>query len=276
MIRAFSRSTGAVAGGSFDGPLLELKLCHVTYGLVPALRGVSLKVQPGEMVALLGANGAGKTTTLRAISGLVGVRSGQVLFKGQPIQGLTPPQVVRRRIAQMPEGRELFPQLTVKENLRYGYWPNRQDRPGFTRELNHIYEVFPRLSERAGQKAGTLSGGEQQMLTAGMALMSRPELLLVDELSLGLAPIVVRQLFDVLKKVNEAGTAILLDEQFVPLALANTERAYVLAKGEVVLEGRSAELKDSQELVASYMGGAKSADEAAGSPTEPAAVTKER
>jgi branched-chain amino acid transport system ATP-binding protein len=260
MILPWGRTRADAPTRTHNGPVLELALCHVSYGLVPALRGVNLKVQPGEMVALLGANGAGKTTTLRAISGLVGVKSGQVLFKGQPLNNLTPPQVVRRGVAQMPEGRELFPQLTVRENLRYGYWPHRSDRAGFKRDLDQVFEAFPKLSERSGQKAGTLSGGEQQMLTAGMALMSRPELLLVDELSLGLAPLIVRQLFDVLRKVNESGTAVLLVEQFVPLALGNTERAYVLAKGEVVLEGKSADLKDSKELVASYLGGAAPAE----------------
>ncbi|MGI8609336.1 MAG: ABC transporter ATP-binding protein [Candidatus Dormibacteria bacterium] len=239
-----------------SGPLLQLKLCHVRYGLVPALRGVSLDVGEGEMVALLGANGAGKSTTLRAISGLVEPHSGQILFGGQRIDSLSAPQVVKRGIAHLPEGRELFPALTVRENLRYGYWPRRKDRHGFKEQLDQIYEVFPRLSERSGQKASTLSGGEQQMLAVGMALMSKPKLLLVDELSLGLAPKVVADLYEVLGRVNATGTAILLVEQFVLLALANTSRAYVLSKGEVALTRPSSELKDDPALLESYLGGA--------------------
>jgi branched-chain amino acid transport system ATP-binding protein len=238
-----------------SAPILKLELLHVRYGLVPALRGVSIEVGEGEMVALLGANGAGKTTTLRAISGIVKPHSGRIQFDGRRVDGMAPYRVVGRGIAQMPEGRELFPSLTVMENLRYGYWPNRKDRRGFSTLADQIFEAFPRLRERRRQKAGTLSGGEQQMLTAGIALMSRPRLLLVDELSLGLAPMVISQLFEVLREVNRRGTAVLLVEQFVPLALANTERAYVLAKGEVVMSGRSAELRDNPDLVATYLGG---------------------
>ncbi len=236
--------------------LLEMTLCHVRYGLVPALRGVSLHVGRGEMVALLGANGAGKTTTLRAISGLIHPHAGEIRFDGARIDQLSPPQVVRHGIAHLPEGRDLFPQLSVKENLRYGYWPQRKDRAGYLPQLEEVLEAFPRLRERASQRAGTLSGGEQQMLGVGMALMSRPKLLIVDELSLGLAPRIVAQLFEILTMVNQRGMSILLVEQFVPLALANTHRAYVLAKGEVVVAKASADLKDDPELVASYLGGA--------------------
>jgi branched-chain amino acid transport system ATP-binding protein len=235
-------------------PLVEVSLCHVRYGLVPALRGVTLTVGEGEMVALLGANGAGKTTTLRAISGLIHPHSGTITYRGERIDQLLPPQVVRRGIAHLPEGRDLFPQLSVKENLRYGYWPCRKDRAGYHATLEEVLETFPRLRERASQRAGTLSGGEQQMLATGMALMSRPQLLLVDELSLGLAPRVVGQLYEVLREVNRRGTAILLVEQFVPLALANTHRAYVLAKGEVALSRASDELRDDPALLASYLG----------------------
>jgi len=236
--------------------LLEMTLCHVRYGLVPALRGVSLYVDDGEMVALLGANGAGKTTTLRTISGLIHPYSGEIRFQGESIAQVTPPEIVRRGIAHLPEGRDLFPGLTVKENLRYGYWPNRRDRAAYKPTLDEVFDAFPRLRERAGQKAGTLSGGEQQMLGVGMALMSRPKLLIVDELSLGLAPRVVAQLFEILTMVNQRGTAILLVEQFVPLALANTHRAYVLNKGEVAVTRASADLKNDPALVASYLGGA--------------------
>ncbi len=245
-------TTGVLPGAA----LLDMRLCHVRYGLVPALRGVSLQVKQGEMIALLGANGAGKTTTLRAISGLVHPHAGEIRFNGQRIDQLAPHQVVKRGIAHLPEGRDLFPQLTVKENLRYGYWPQRKDRGGYRVQLEEVFEAFPRLRERSGQRAGTLSGGEQQMLGVGMALMSRPKLLIVDELSLGLAPRIVAQLFEILTMVNQRGMSILLVEQFVPLALANTHRAYVLAKGEVVVSKPSAELKDDPELVASYLGGA--------------------
>jgi len=237
-----------------SAPLLEMTLCHVRYGLVPALRGVSLQVEPGEMVALLGANGAGKTTTLRAISGLVHPHSGTIAVDGERIDGMSPPQVVRRGIAHLPEGRDLFPQLSVRENLRYGFWPRRRHRAAYAPALEEVFDFFPRLRERANQRAGTLSGGEQQMLGVGMALMSDPRLLIVDELSLGLAPKVVAQLFEILRMVNSRGTAILLVEQFVPLALANTDRAYVLAKGEVALSRPSAELAGDPALLASYLG----------------------
>jgi branched-chain amino acid transport system ATP-binding protein len=237
-----------------QGPILEVTLCNVRYGLVPALRGVSLKVGAGEMVALLGANGAGKTTTLRTISGLIHPYSGTVTFEGERIDTLPPQDIVKRGIAHLPEGRDLFPGLSVRENLRYGYWPRRHDKAGYGPSLDLVLELFPRLRERISQKAGTLSGGEQQMLAAGMALMSKPKLLLVDELSLGLAPMVVGQLFEALIEVNKTGTAILLVEQFVPLALANTHRAYVLAKGQVTLDRPSADLREDQALLASYLG----------------------
>jgi branched-chain amino acid transport system ATP-binding protein len=237
-------------------PLLQMTLCYVRYGLVPALRGVSLEVDQGEMVALLGANGAGKTTTLRAISGLVHPHAGEIRMAGERIDQMSPYEIVARGVAHLPEGRDLFPGLSVKENLRYGYWPRRKDRRSYHEQLEEIFESFPRLRERANQRAGTLSGGEQQMLGVGMALMSKPRLLIVDELSLGLAPRVVAQLFEILTMVNQRGTAILLVEQFVPLALAHTHRAYVLAKGEVVTSRASAELKDDPDLIASYLGSA--------------------
>jgi branched-chain amino acid transport system ATP-binding protein len=235
-------------------PLLDMTRCHVRYGLVPALRGVSLRIDAGEMVALLGANGAGKTTTLRTISGLVHPHAGTITLDGGSIDALSPPQVVKRGIAHLPEGRDLFPQLTVKENLRYGFWPRRRDRAAYAAALEEVFDFFPRLRERAAQRAGTLSGGEQQMLGVGMALMSAPRLLIVDELSLGLAPKIVAQLFEILRMVNARGAAVLLVEQFVPLALANTDRAYVLAKGEVVLSRASAELADDPALLSSYLG----------------------
>jgi branched-chain amino acid transport system ATP-binding protein len=238
------------------GPLLAIDGIHVRYGLVPALRGISIEVREGEMVALLGANGAGKTTTLRAVSGLVHPHRGEIRFQGRRIDTLNPWEVVRLGIAQMPEGRDLFKDLSVQENLRFGYLPHRRDRRGYKETLELVLDTFPRLRERYHQRAGTMSGGEQQMLTAGVALMSRPKLLLVDELSLGLAPKVVAQLIEVLRAVNARGTAVLLVEQFVPLALRSTRRAYVLAKGAVSLQKSSAELAEDPDLVASYLGGA--------------------
>ncbi|MGH2730751.1 MAG: ABC transporter ATP-binding protein [Actinomycetota bacterium] len=233
---------------------LELEGVDVYYGPVQALRAVSLRVDDGEMVSLLGANGAGKTTTLRAISGLLVPRRGSIRIDGKDIAGMPAHKVVRLGIAHLPEGRELFPELTVVENLRLGFWSRRKQRAHFQPRLDTLMDLLPRLRERAAQHAGTLSGGEQQMLAVARALMSEPTLLLVDELSLGLAPIIVEQLFDALREVNRQGTAVLLVEQFVNLALKHTARAYVLAKGEVVLEGSSRELATSGHLAEAYLG----------------------
>jgi branched-chain amino acid transport system ATP-binding protein len=234
--------------------VLEIDAIDVHYGPVQALFGVGLRVEAGEMVALLGANGAGKTTTLRTISGLLHPSKGKVRIDGKDVSELAAQQVVRLGVAHLPEGRELFPELTVLENLRLGYWSKRKARAGFSRQLEHVFHLLPKLKERMNQAAGTMSGGEQQMLAVARALMISPRLLLVDELSLGLAPIIVSGLFDALTEVNREGTAILLVEQFVHLALENTSRAYVLGKGEVVIEGRSAELLRSPELMAAYLG----------------------
>jgi branched-chain amino acid transport system ATP-binding protein len=243
--------------------MLEIKGIDVFYGPVQALRDLSLEVGEGEMVALLGANGAGKTTTLRAVSGLLAPRRGSIRVGGVDAAGLPAQKVVRMGVAHVPEGRELFAELTVLENLRLGHWSRRKERAKLDERVEHVFELFPRLRERATQLAGTMSGGEQQMLVAGRAMMSQPRLLLVDELSMGLAPIVVEQLFEAIKQVNRAGTAVLLVEQFVHLALRNTQRAYVLAKGEVAVEGRSSELLASPEVMAAYLG------EASGTPAAP-------
>lgn len=235
--------------------MLEVDAIDVFYGQIQGLRGVSMTVGGGERVALVGANGAGKTTTLRAISGLLAPTAGQIRFEGRPIHGLKPNQVVARGIAHLPEGRELFTDLSVEDNLKAGYWTQRKNTATtFAAERDRVMDLFPILRERAGQAAGTLSGGEQQMLGVARALMSNPRLLIVDELSLGLAPLIVAQLFDILRDVNQRGCAILIVEQFVHMALANTDRAYVLAKGEVVLEGASAGLAADPQLVASYLG----------------------
>jgi branched-chain amino acid transport system ATP-binding protein len=266
------------------GALLSVEEIDVHYGSVQALRGVSLAVEAGEMVALLGANGAGKTTTLRTISGLLAPSSGRVMFDGADVSGVPAHRLVRVGIAHLPEGRDLFPSLTVEENLRYGFWTQRRVANAgdvYRSKLDEMYAWFPRLLERRSQAAGTLSGGEQQMLGVARALMSSPRLLVVDELSLGLAPLVVEQLFDILRSVNATGTAILLVEQFVHMALGNTHRAYVLAKGEVRMEKPSAELLDDPELVASYLGsssdgaGAGAAVAASGSASAPAASPAE-
>jgi branched-chain amino acid transport system ATP-binding protein len=234
--------------------MLRVNEIDVFYGPVQALRALSLEVGKGEMVALLGANGAGKTTTLRAISGLLAPAAGSITLEDRPISGLPAHKVIRLGVAHMPEGRELFPELSVVENLQLGHWALRRDRADERERIEQMMEIFPRLRERATQAAGTMSGGEQQMLTVARALMSNPSLLLVDELSLGLAPIVVQQLFEALDVVNKAGCAVLLVEQFVHLALKHTARAYVLAKGEVVLQGRSADLLASPDLMAAYLG----------------------
>jgi branched-chain amino acid transport system ATP-binding protein len=235
--------------------LLEVDKIDVYYGQIQALRGVSLHIDRGEMVALVGANGAGKTTTLRTISGLLAPRGGSISFEGRPVNGLAAQVVVRRGITHLPEGRDLFPTLSVLENLKMGYWPRRSAKRGLKGALDHAMEMFPRLRERSGQAAGTLSGGEQQMLGVARALMSSPKLLIVDELSLGLAPLIVAQLFEVLKAVNKEGTAVLLVEQFVHMALENTHRAYVLSKGEVVTTGPSREMLSDPALIESYLGG---------------------
>lgn len=244
--------------------LLEVESIDVYYGSVQALRGVSLRVDEGEMVALLGANGAGKTTTLRTISGLMAPRMGHVQFGGVSVEGLPAYRVVRLGLAHLPEGRDLFPNLSVEENLRYGYWTRRRARAGYRAQLDVVLDHFPRLRDRRKQAAGTLSGGEQQMLAVGRALMSSPKLLLVDELSLGLAPKIVDQLFEILSSVNREGTAVLLVEQFVHLALEHTARAYVLVKGEVAVQGRSADLLSSPEVMRAYLG------EVGSEPAEPA------
>lgn len=236
-------------------PLLEVEDLDVFYGSVQALRGVSLSVEPGERVALLGANGAGKTTTLRSISGLLAPRRGTIRFNGEEIGGLPAYAVVGKGVAHGPEGRALFPTLTVEENLRFGYLPRRKDPAGYEPSLERAFLYFPRLRERRAQAAGTLSGGEQQMLVVARALMSSPRLLIIDELSLGLAPKIVAQIFEIIRDVNAEGTAVLIVEQFVHMALENTDRAYVLQKGEVVLTGLSSELRGSEEVIRSYLGG---------------------
>jgi branched-chain amino acid transport system ATP-binding protein len=240
-------------------PLLEVRGLNVSYGAVQALRGVDLVVGKGETVAVVGANGAGKSTLLKTIAGLLAPTSGQILLDGEEIGGRPAYDVVRRSVSLLPEGRELFREMSVLENLHLGFWPIRRPTSLRDERVERMFELFPRLRERSSQQASTLSGGEAQMLGVARALMCDPRLLVVDELSLGLAPQVVSQLFDILGEVSEAGTSLLLVEQFVHLALEHSHRAYVLAKGAVVLSGDSAELASDPAIVTSYLGGAEPA-----------------
>lgn len=249
--RVFPNGKSPTAGESGE---LKVSGLHVSYEAVSALRGISIEVATGEKVALLGANGAGKTTTLRAISGLVPSQSGEITWRNQPIHNLPPFRLLPMGIAHLPEGRDLFPTLSVEENLKLGHWPKRKDRSDYRDQLSKVMDYFPRLKERRRQTAKTLSGGEQQMLGIARGLMASPQILLVDELSLGLAPKIVALLFEIIETINRDGTSILLVEQFVHMALEHTHRAYVLAKGEVVLQGSSAELLSSPDLIASYLG----------------------
>ncbi|MFP5224833.1 MAG: ABC transporter ATP-binding protein [Actinomycetota bacterium] len=233
--------------------LLEVRNLTVYYGAVLALQDVSFEVGEGELVSLLGPNGAGKTTTLRTVSGMIAPRAGEIIFEGQPVHGKSSQEIVSMGLAHLPEGRELFPSLTVEENLRLGYYSQRKNS-GYNEMLEQAFHFFPKLKERRSQACGTMSGGEQQMLAMARSLMSRPKLLVIDEMSLGLAPIIVEQLFDILEEVNRAGTAALVVEQFVNMALGHTDRAYVLSRGQVALEGPSRQLRDDPELLASYLG----------------------
>ncbi len=233
--------------------MLEVLDLKVSYGAIKALDGVSLKVPRGAIVALLGANGSGKTTTIRAISGLAAAQAGRILFAGRDLTGLPPHEVVRRGVAVVPEGRRIFINLTVHENLRLGGYI-RRDRDSLARDLDEIYGIFPRLAERRGQMAGTLSGGEQQMLALGRALLSRPRLLLLDEPSLGLAPLLVKEVFKIVSRLNQRGVTILVVEQNAAAALSIAGHGYVLETGRVVLEGTGAELLEHPQLKDAYLG----------------------
>jgi branched-chain amino acid transport system ATP-binding protein len=234
--------------------LLRLNKVEANYGAVRALRGISLTVEEGSVVTLLGANGAGKSTTLKCISGMVRPSAGTIEFDGRPLNGLSPNQIVRLGIAQVPEGRKIFKDLTVIENLRMGAYA-RSDRAGIERDLDLVYTLFPRLKERSSQLGGSLSGGEQQMLAIGRGLMARPRLLLLDEPSLGLAPIIVANIFETLMTVNrEHRTAMLVVEQNARIALKNAGFGYVLQIGRVAIEGPAEELRSNQGVLESYMG----------------------
>ena len=233
--------------------LLELEDIHVHYGKVQALRGVSLQVDEGEIVTLIGANGAGKTTTLKTISGVRPVTSGRITFDGEDVTGMAPHRLVEMGICQAPEGRGIFPGMSVQENLDMGTYARRgKYEPA---ELERVFELFPRLLERRGQSGGTLSGGEQQMLAIGRALMAKPKVLLLDEPSMGLAPKLVAQIFDIVTEINRQGTTILLVEQNASQALKRAHRAYVLEVGEVLVSGLAKDLHDDPKVMAAYLGG---------------------
>ena len=235
---------------------LELRDLRVSYGAINALNGVSLRVRQGEIVTLIGANGAGKTTLLRTISALLRARGGEILYQGKPITGVPAHEIVRRGLCQVPEGRMVFANLTVKENLRMGAYL-QTDASVIQRELEFVFATFPRLKERLSQRAGTLSGGEQQMLAIGRALMSRPKFLMLDEPSLGIAPLLVKAIFEKIVEINrQHGITILLVEQNANLALAIATYGYVLEAGRVILEDESARLRANPEVRAAYLGGA--------------------
>ena len=233
--------------------LLELQDVRVRYGRIEALHGISLHVDQGEIVALIGANGAGKTTTMRAISGLRPLAGGKIIFNGEDISRLRADLRVVRGLCQAPEGRQIFPGMTVLENLDMGAY-TRKDKAGIAADLERVYELFPRLKERAKQPAGTLSGGEQQMLAIGRALMARPKVLLLDEPSMGLAPMLIRQIFSIITEISQQGTTILLVEQNAQQALSRAHRAYVLETGRIVKEGSGADLLHDPAVREAYLG----------------------
>ncbi len=234
--------------------MLKIDNINVYYGAIHALKGVSVEVNEGEIVTLIGANGAGKSTTLRTISGLLKPKSGDILFEGKSIAGKAAQNIVKMGISQVPEGRRIFANLTVLENLEMGAYI-RSDRKGIQTDMDLVFHRFPRLAERRSQMAGTLSGGEQQMLATGRALMSRPRLLLMDEPSMGLAPLLVKEIFSIIKDINASGTTILLVEQNAHMALSIAHKAYVLETGRVALAGTAGELAASEDIRKAYLGG---------------------
>jgi branched-chain amino acid transport system ATP-binding protein len=234
--------------------LLEVNDLSVAYGKIVAVKGITFKVDKGEIVTLIGSNGAGKSTTLRTISGLLAPKSGTITFKGEQISGLQGHDVVKKGITQSPEGRRIFPRMTVSENLDLGAFL-RNDKSEIAADYDRVLELFPRLRERLTQKAGTMSGGEQQMLAVARAMMGRPELLLLDEPSMGLAPVLVELIFDTIVKIREQGTTILLVEQNALAALDVADRAYVLESGSVKMSGNASELASNDEVTKAYLGG---------------------
>jgi branched-chain amino acid transport system ATP-binding protein len=233
-------------------PLLRLEDVHTFYGAIHALKGISIDVNDGEIVTLIGANGAGKSTTLRSINGLNHPRNGKIFFQGENITGLSPHDIVSMGIAQSPEGRRLFPRMTVIENLEMGAF-QRKDRSEIKDDMERVFTLFPRLAERRSQKAGTMSGGEQQMCAIGRALMARPKLLMLDEPSLGLAPIFVERIFEIVREINKQGTAVLLVEQNALMALDTAHRGYVLETGRIALADDAKALRNNDQVRKTYL-----------------------
>ncbi|MBD8589496.1 ABC transporter ATP-binding protein [Peribacillus simplex] len=234
--------------------MLKIEDINVYYGNIQALKGVSMEINEGEIVTLIGANGAGKSTLLKTISGLLKPKQGKVLFEGDSIGGKAAQAIVKLGISHVPEGRRVFANMTVAENLELGAYL-RKDKDGIHKDMEKVYDLFPRLLERIRQQAGTLSGGEQQMLAMGRALMAKPRLLLLDEPSMGLAPLLVKQIFNIIQEISESGTTILLVEQNANLALSIADRAYVVETGRIVLSGNAEELTSSEEIKMAYLGG---------------------
>ena len=245
-------ATDAGRGGG-QAPMLVIEDLHVSYGNIAAVKGISLKVYPGEIVSLIGGNGAGKSTTMRAISGLLKPRKGEIRFEGNVISGLKGHEVAKLGVAQSPEGRHIFPRMTVQENLELGAFM-RKDKSGIQDDIDRVFDLFPRLKERIAQKSGTLSGGEQQMLAMGRALMSKPRLLLLDEPSMGLAPLLVDIVFNTIQRVNDQGTTVLLVEQNALVALNIADHGYVLETGHITLEDKASELAHNDEVRKAYLG----------------------
>lgn len=233
--------------------MLEINNLQVFYGMIQAIKDVSFRVDEGEVIALIGANGAGKTTILHTVTGLITAKTGEVLYEGIDLQKIPDYKIVSHGIAHVPEGRHVFAQLSVYENLLMGAY-TRNDRSEIEESLNNVYKRFPRLKERKNQLAGTLSGGEQQMLAMGRALMSRPKIILMDEPSMGLSPILVEEIFDIIKSISKSGTTVLLVEQNAKKALAIADRAYVLETGKIVLEGDAKELMNNESVKKAYLG----------------------
>lgn len=233
--------------------MLEVKDLEVYYGVIQAIKGISFKVEQGEVIALIGANGAGKTTTLHTVTGLLSPKKGQVLFEGKEITKVPAHKIVSMGMAHVPEGRRVFSELSVYENLKMGAY-TRKDKNEIEESLKNIYKRFPRLEERKNQMAGTLSGGEQQMLAMGRALMSKPKIILMDEPSMGLSPIMVNEIFDIIRSVSQSGTTVLLVEQNAKKALSIADRAYVLETGKIALEGNAKDLLEDDSIKKAYLG----------------------
>ena len=234
--------------------MLKIDNIHVYYGAIHALKGVSLEVRKGEIVTLIGANGAGKSTTLRTVSGLLAPKSGAITFLGENIAGTPAHEIVKHGISQVPEGRRIFAEMSVQENLELGAF-TRKDKDGVAKDFDLVYRRFPRLEERRKQQAGTLSGGEQQMLAMGRALMSRPKLLLLDEPSMGLAPLLIKEIFSIIEDINREGTTVLLVEQNANMALSIAHRADVMETGRITLQGAAKDLAASEDVRKAYLGG---------------------